>query len=60
MTRLYLERPLPSEGRGRHGFDPFLAISRGLNSGTRREQCANKRTLHRTVTGDWNFARAAA
>jgi len=59
MTRLYLERPLPSEGRGRHGFDPFLAVSLRLNSGTRREQCANKRTLHRTVTGDDRRACAA-
>lgn len=59
MTRLYLERPLPSEGRGQHGFHPFLAVSRGLNSGTRREQCANKRTLHRSFTGNENKAGAA-
>jgi len=45
-------RALPSEGRGRHGFAPFMAVYGNSKAGTRRERRENSGTLHRSCTGD--------
>jgi len=58
MTRP--QRPLPSEGRGRHGFAPFMAVYGASKPGTRREHRVNSGTLHRSCTGDQDLAWAAA
>jgi hypothetical protein len=44
-------RALPSEGRGWHGFVPFMAIYGTDKPGTRGERRENKGTLHRSCTG---------
>ena len=49
--RRHLERPLPSEGRGWHGFHPFIAIYRSSKRGTSGERRGNGRGLHRSCTG---------
>jgi len=49
MTRP--QRPLPSEGRGQHGFDPFIAIYHSSKSGTSGERGENRHGLHRSCTG---------
>jgi hypothetical protein len=58
MTRP--QRPLPSEGRGRHGFAPFMAVYGTSKPRTCREHRENRATLHRSFTGDRDLARAAA
>ena len=53
-------QPLPSEGRGRHGFAPFMAVYGSSKPGTRRERRENKGTLHRSCTeAAFSAARAA-
>jgi hypothetical protein len=45
------QRPLPSEGRGRHGFEPFPAGYGARIAGTRGGYSGNKRDVHRGGTG---------